>query len=73
MKIAIDQKKCSGCGTCAEVCPVQLYEVKNGKSAVSKAKKTPSKGSVSVSDSGDCIGCRACEAQCPEAALKVTD
>ena len=61
-KPIIDEKKCTGCGTCAEICPMQtIFEI-------DKEKK---KALVKKPD--DCIGCRACEAQCPESAIKVED
>lgn len=58
-KPKIDSKKCTGCGTCVDVCPVDVFVKKGDKSVVKKP--------------GDCIGCRACEVQCPETAIKVED
>lgn len=58
-KPVIDSKKCTGCGTCIEVCPVEVFAKKGDKSVVKKPN--------------DCIGCRACEVQCPETAIKVED
>lgn len=51
----VDKGKCTGCGTCRDVCPVDVFEIKNGKSTV----KNPD----------ECIQCRACEASCPEKAI----
>ena len=59
VKITVDLKKCTGCGTCASVCPVGMYEIKKGKSIVIK-EKIPS-----------CLECRACEMNCPNKAIKV--
>ena len=58
-KPTIDQSKCTKCGTCIEVCPVQVFEKKDDKVVVAKP--------------GECIGCRACESQCPAEAIKVED
>jgi NAD-dependent dihydropyrimidine dehydrogenase PreA subunit len=58
-KPVVDKAKCNGCGTCVQVCPVAVFEMKAGKSVV----KNPSA----------CIGCRACEASCPTGAIKVKD
>lgn len=57
-KPIIDYKKCTKCGTCVDVCPVQVF---------SKEDK------VVVKNPSDCIGCRACEAQCSVEAIKVED
>ncbi|TKJ17881.1 4Fe-4S ferredoxin [Candidatus Woesearchaeota archaeon B3_Woes] len=58
-KPTIDYKKCTNCGTCIEVCPVDVYEKKGDKTVVAKPD--------------DCIGCKACEVQCPEKAITVED
>ena len=55
----IDYSKCTKCKTCISVCPVAVFEEKNGKVVVAKPE--------------DCIGCKACEAQCPEEAIIVED
>jgi len=59
----IDYKKCTTCGTCVSVCPVTVFDMKTD----GKKKKTV------VARPSDCIGCRACEAQCPVQAIKVED
>jgi NAD-dependent dihydropyrimidine dehydrogenase PreA subunit len=58
-KPLIDYKKCTSCGTCVSVCPVQVFEKKGKKVVVAKPD--------------ECIGCRACEAQCPAQAIVVED
>ena len=43
--VTVDADKCVGCGECVDVCPVEVYEMTDGKSspAVSKcANTTPS-------------------------------
>lgn len=57
-KPMINASKCTVCGTCMDVCPVGVFE-KKGKMKVAKPE--------------DCIGCKACEAQCPEQAITVED
>ena len=60
-KVNVDSGKCTGCGTCAEVCPMNVFEIdKDSKKAVAKKQN-------------ECIGCRACEVQCPVSAIKVED
>ena len=58
-KPIIDQSKCTKCGTCIGVCPVNVFEKTEDGVVVAKPE--------------ECIGCRACEAQCPEEAIKVED
>ncbi|MBN2458485.1 4Fe-4S binding protein [Candidatus Woesearchaeota archaeon] len=56
----IDQKKCSLCGICVDICPVEVFlKDENNNIIVSKQK--------------ECIGCRACEAQCPKTAIVIKD
>lgn len=59
VKITVDRKKCDGCETCVQVCPVQIFKMSGGKSEVQKDKVK------------DCLECRACEAGCPQQAIKV--
>ena len=61
IQLIVDKKKCTGCGTCINVCPVQIYELKAGK-----AVAIPSKVK-------DCLLCRACEASCPQSAIVVKE
>ncbi len=55
----IDAKKCIGCGTCVSVCPVNVFELKGGKSKVIKPQ--------------DCTECGACVTSCPTKAIKLVD
>jgi NAD-dependent dihydropyrimidine dehydrogenase PreA subunit len=59
VKIIINNEKCTGCGTCADTCPVNVYEVRDGKSVATKPD--------------ECLVCRACEVQCPETAIQVIE
>lgn len=59
VEIIIDDEKCTGCGTCVEICPVEVLEIQNEKSVP-----------VNVEE---CLVCRACEAQCPETAIQVVE
>lgn len=55
----MDTEKCTGCGTCVDVCPVGVYEIVDGKSSP-----------VHVDE---CLACHACESQCPEGAIEVIE
>jgi len=58
-KPTIDYSKCDNCGKCVEICPMSVY----GKEGEKVIVKNPEK----------CLGCRACEVQCPNEAIKVSD
>ena len=60
--VAVDHDVCLGCGACAQVCPVKLYDMVNEGG---KQKSDPVRES-------DCIACRACEAVCPVKAILIT-
>ena len=55
----INTSKCTGCGTCVDVCPMQVFKLENKKASVVNAK--------------ECIGCRACEAQCEAQCITVDE
>lgn len=58
-EIKIDFSKCTGCGVCASICPVGVYEIMDEKSV--------------PANPDDCVVCRACENMCPEEAVTVEE
>lgn len=53
----VDKKKCIGCGTCVQLCPVGAISFdSDGKAVIDPAK---------------CIKCGTCEASCPVNAIKI--
>jgi len=58
-KPEVDDEKCVGCGNCVEVCPVNVYELQDGKLVVVNA--------------GDCLGCESCVEVCGEEAITVME
>lgn len=53
----VDKKKCIGCGTCVQLCPVEAISFDEDGKAVIDPKK--------------CIKCGTCEASCPVSAIKI--
>ncbi|MBM3291912.1 ferredoxin family protein [Candidatus Bathyarchaeota archaeon] len=56
-KITVDHSKCDGEGVCADVCPMNVYDIVGKKSQPNRAD--------------DCIGCMACVNSCPTQAITV--
>ena len=58
-KPEVDAEKCVGCGECVEICPVEIYELKDEKSVVVKEE--------------ECLGCESCVEVCEQKAITVSD
>ena len=58
IKITIDLDKCTGAGECAVACPVEIFEVVDGKAVCKNV--------------GECIECCACVNACPNTAIEHT-
>ena len=55
MAAKVDAKKCTGCGTCVEICPVQAIRIEKEKAVIED----------------DCVECGACMYECPNGALSI--
>jgi NAD-dependent dihydropyrimidine dehydrogenase PreA subunit len=54
--ITIDNDKCTGAGECVSACPVDIFELKDGKAICKNVE--------------ECIGCCACVSACPNDAIE---
>ena len=57
MAVKINLEKCTGCGTCTEICPVEAITV-NDKAKV---------------DEETCVDCGTCVEECPEEAISLEE
>jgi NAD-dependent dihydropyrimidine dehydrogenase PreA subunit len=58
MNIAVDRERCTGCGICVEVCP--LDNLRLGEDGYAREQYD------------ECWYCNACEVDCPEGAITLT-
>ena len=58
-EVVVDQDKCEGCEECVEVCPVDVYEMQDGKSVVISPE--------------ECLGCESCVEVCDQEAITITE
>ena len=57
--VTVDSEKCIGCGECVDVCPVEVYELQNGKA-------------VPVNEE-ECLGCESCIEVCEQSAITIEE
>ena len=58
-EIKVDVEKCTGCEECVNVCPVDVFEIKDEKSVPVNAE--------------ECIGCESCMEVCEQDAISITE
>ena len=56
MAAKVDSGKCTGCGSCVEVCPVEAIALKDDKAGV---------------DADTCVDCGTCVDECPVEAISL--
>ena len=57
--VTVDKNKCDGDAVCVDICPMNVYELVDGKSEPVRAD--------------DCIMCMACVNACPQQAITVEE
>jgi len=55
--LSLDASRCTGCGSCIDICPHAVFVLEGGK--------------ASVAGRGRCMECGACARNCPAGALSV--
>lgn len=55
MAAKVNKKKCNGCGTCVEICPVNAIKIVKEKAVIND----------------ECVECGACVSTCPNAAISI--
>lgn len=58
-KVTVDTDKCVGDEECVEVCPVDVYEMQDGK--------------ATVVNEDECLGCESCIEVCESGAITVEE
>jgi len=56
MAVKINQEKCTGCGLCVEVCPVEAISMEDDKAKI---------------DAEKCVDCGQCVEECPNEAINM--
>ncbi len=56
MAVEINNEKCTGCGQCVDVCPVEAITMNDDKAKI---------------DQETCIECGACVSECPNEAIEM--
>jgi NAD-dependent dihydropyrimidine dehydrogenase PreA subunit len=57
--IGVDEEACEGCGECLNICPVDVFEMKEGHPVPSRPE--------------NCLYCRGCVEICPVSAITITE
>ena len=56
MAAVVNKEKCTGCGTCVDLCPVEAIKLEDN---------------IAVVDADQCVDCGSCENECPVEEIKI--
>lgn len=65
-KVVVDHDLCDGDGVCADVCPMNVFDLEEVAEHNNDVKSIPAREE-------DCILCLACVSACPQQAITVTE
>lgn len=70
---SINEKRCTGCGLCVEICPMDVFRLHTEVDIVSpEGRKRPvRKTRACIAYRSDCMTCFSCELKCPAGAIEV--
>ena len=57
--VKIDSERCDGCGKCVEDCPMDVFQIVDGKAQAVNEE--------------DCMTCCLCETVCPKLAITIIE
>ena len=66
VKVLVDHKICDGDGVCADVCPMNVFDIVEMPEYGNEKKSQPTREE-------DCILCMACVSACPTQAITVEE
>jgi NAD-dependent dihydropyrimidine dehydrogenase PreA subunit len=58
-RVIVESEKCKSCEECLEVCTINVFEVKEGKSVAVREQ--------------ECLGCKSCSDVCKESAITIEE
>lgn len=64
--LKVDEKSCTGCGRCVEVCPHGVFTLKSAASALRARAR------AEIVNARACMECGACKKNCPARAIEVS-